>query len=81
MRPAPTDLALLSDLAGIVPTITVVHGASAGHGALTAPLCDFVIMVVGGPNARRDYHVDPGAGLEVVQFLVGHRGELPGEVR
>lgn len=21
---------------------------------------DFVIMVVGGPNARRDYHVDPG---------------------
>ncbi len=47
MRPAPTDLALLSDLSGIVPTITVVHGASAGHGALTAPLCDFVIMVEG----------------------------------
>lgn len=22
---------------------------------------DFVIMVVGGPNARKDYHVDPGA--------------------
>jgi 3-hydroxyanthranilate 3,4-dioxygenase len=22
---------------------------------------DFIIMVVGGPNARRDYHVDPGA--------------------
>ena len=21
---------------------------------------DFVIMVVGGPNARTDYHVDPG---------------------
>ena len=21
---------------------------------------DFIIMVVGGPNARRDYHVDPG---------------------
>src|ERR1700747_1035446 len=21
---------------------------------------DFVIMVVGGPNARQDYHVDPG---------------------
>ena len=21
---------------------------------------DFVIMVVGGPNARKDYHVDPG---------------------
>jgi 3-hydroxyanthranilate 3,4-dioxygenase len=25
------------------------------------PAGDFVIMVVGGPNARRDYHVDPGA--------------------
>ena len=21
---------------------------------------DFIIMVVGGPNARKDYHVDPG---------------------
>ena len=46
-RPAPTDLALLVDLVGQVPTIAVVHGASAGHGALTAPLCDFVIMVEG----------------------------------
>jgi 3-hydroxyanthranilate 3,4-dioxygenase len=25
------------------------------------PAGDFVIMVVGGPNARVDYHVDPGA--------------------
>jgi len=25
------------------------------------PAGDFVIMVVGGPNARSDYHVDPGA--------------------
>lgn len=47
MRPAPTDLALLADLSGVVPTISVVHGASAGHGALTAPLSDFVIMVEG----------------------------------
>jgi len=28
---------------------------------LLFPAGDFVIMVVGGPNARRDYHVDPGA--------------------
>ncbi|MGH8302021.1 MAG: 3-hydroxyanthranilate 3,4-dioxygenase, partial [Steroidobacteraceae bacterium] len=21
---------------------------------------DFIIMVIGGPNARQDYHVDPG---------------------
>lgn len=46
-RPSPTDLALLVDLAGQVPTIAVVMGASAGHGALTAPLCDTVIMVEG----------------------------------
>ena len=45
LRPAPTDLSLLADLAGIIPTVAVVHGASAGHGALTAPLCDLVIMV------------------------------------
>lgn len=24
---------------------------------------DFIIMVVGGPNSRRDYHVDPGQEL------------------
>jgi acetyl-CoA carboxylase carboxyltransferase component len=48
MRPAPTDLSLLADLAGVVPTVALVHGASAGHGALTAPLCDIVIMVQGG---------------------------------
>ncbi|MDE2338656.1 MAG: 3-hydroxyanthranilate 3,4-dioxygenase, partial [Gammaproteobacteria bacterium] len=24
---------------------------------------DFIIMVVGGPNTRRDYHVDPGQEL------------------
>ncbi len=47
VRPAPTDLSLLADLAGVVPTIAVVHGASAGHGALTAPLCDLIIMVRG----------------------------------
>ena len=25
------------------------------------PAGDFIIMAVGGPNARKDYHVDPGA--------------------
>ncbi len=27
------------------------------------PAGDFIIMVVGGPNARTDFHVDPGAEL------------------
>ncbi|WP_027944643.1 acyl-CoA carboxylase subunit beta [Amycolatopsis taiwanensis] len=46
-RPAPNDLQALADLAGIVPTVTVVTGPSAGHGALAAPLSDFTVMVAG----------------------------------
>jgi len=45
--PHPHDLGAISDLSGLVPTISVVAGASAGHGALTAALSDFVIMVRG----------------------------------
>ena len=30
---------------------------------LMFPVDDFVIMVVGGPNARSDFHVDPGQEL------------------
>lgn len=40
-RPAPNDLQALADLAGLVPTVTIVTGPSAGHGALAAPLADF----------------------------------------
>jgi acetyl-CoA carboxylase carboxyltransferase component len=43
----PNDLQGLVDLAGRVPTVCVVMGPSAGHGALTAPLMDFVVMVEG----------------------------------
>lgn len=43
----PNDLQGLVDLAGIVPTVCVVLGASAGHGALAAPLMDFAIMSEG----------------------------------
>ena len=46
-RPAPNDLQALADLAGRVPTVAIVTGPSAGHGALAAPLSDFVIMVDG----------------------------------
>ncbi len=40
----PGDLGGLAELAGQVPLVCLVLGASAGHGALTAPLCDFVAM-------------------------------------
>src|SRR5580704_1755639 len=40
----PGDLMGLAELSGIVPMVSMVLGASAGHGALTAPLCDFVAM-------------------------------------
>lgn len=42
--PAPNDLQALADLSGQVPVVCLVMGASAGHGALTAPLSDFVVM-------------------------------------
>jgi acetyl-CoA carboxylase carboxyltransferase component len=44
---APNDLQSLARLSGLVPTVAVVMGSSAGHGALTAPLMDFVVMVEG----------------------------------
>ncbi|MBW2271930.1 MAG: acetyl-CoA carboxylase carboxyltransferase subunit [Deltaproteobacteria bacterium] len=44
---APNDLQALVELSGIVPSVAVVMGPSAGHGALTAPLMDFVVMVEG----------------------------------
>jgi methylmalonyl-CoA decarboxylase subunit alpha len=40
----PGDLMGLAELSGLVPMVCLVLGASAGHGALTAPLCDFVAM-------------------------------------
>ena len=41
---SPNDLQGLAALSGLVPLVSLVMGASAGHGALTAPLCDFVAM-------------------------------------
>lgn len=40
----PNDLQGLAELSGQVPIVCLVLGASAGHGALTAPLSDFVVM-------------------------------------
>lgn len=43
-NPAPNDLHGLARLSGQVPMVCLVLGPSAGHGALTAPLSDFVAM-------------------------------------
>lgn len=40
----PNDLQAMAELSGLVPMVCLVMGASAGHGALTAPLSDFVVM-------------------------------------
>ena len=45
---SPNDLLALADLSGRVPMVCLVLGASAGHGALAAPLSDFVVMTPQG---------------------------------
>jgi acetyl-CoA carboxylase carboxyltransferase component len=44
---APNDLQVLAKLSGRVPTVALVLGPSAGHGALCGLLADFVVMVRG----------------------------------
>ncbi len=44
----PNDLQALAELSGRVPMVCLVLGPSAGHGALTAPLSDFVVMTPQG---------------------------------
>lgn len=45
---APNDMQEMAALSRKVPTIAVVMGASAGHGAITGLLSDIVIMAAGG---------------------------------
>jgi acetyl-CoA carboxylase carboxyltransferase component len=40
----PTDLLVQARCSGRVPLVTAVLGASAGHGALVAPMSDFTVM-------------------------------------
>ncbi len=55
----PNDLEPVADLKGEVPVVCLVLGVSAGHGALTAPMADFVVMTkhaalfTGGPDLVR----------------------------
>jgi methylmalonyl-CoA decarboxylase subunit alpha len=46
-RRTPGDLQALADCSGRIPLATAVMGASAGHGALAAPLADFTVMTTG----------------------------------
>jgi len=41
---APTDLTAMAELVGRVPTVALVFGTSAGHGALSGVLADWVVM-------------------------------------
>lgn len=45
---SPTDLLAQAQCSGRVPIVTGVLGASAGHGALVAPISDFCIMSAHG---------------------------------
>ncbi len=45
---APVDLIMQSRCSSFVPVVTGVMGASAGHGALIAPMSDFCLMTQGG---------------------------------
>ena len=68
----PNDLLALADLSGRVPLVCLVLGASAGHGALTAPLSDITIisesaaMFTAGPPL-----VKAGTGEEVTKEELG----------
>lgn len=42
---APNDLQELAALSGLVPTVAIVLGSSAGHGILTGLLMDFIIAL------------------------------------
>ncbi|MEE2665746.1 MAG: carboxyl transferase domain-containing protein [Myxococcota bacterium] len=69
---APNDLLAMADLGGHVPMVCLVLGASAGHGALAAPLSDFVVMseqaamFTGGPPL-----VKSATGEEVTKQELG----------
>ncbi len=55
----PNDLEPMADCKGEVPVVCLVLGVSAGHGALSAPMADFVVMTkqaalfTGGPALVR----------------------------
>jgi acetyl-CoA carboxylase carboxyltransferase component len=69
---APTDLIMQAQCSGRVPVVTGVMGASAGHGALIAPMSDFAVMTeraaifTAGPPVVRE-----SIGEEVTKEALG----------
>ncbi len=61
----PGDLQEQAGLSGLVPMVCGVMGPSAGHGAITAPLCDFALMT---PDAAIFT-----AGPPVVEAAIGEK--------
>jgi acetyl-CoA carboxylase carboxyltransferase component len=72
---APTDLLMQAQCSGRVPVVTGVLGASAGHGALVAPMSDFAVMTqqasifTAGPPVVRE-----SIGEEVTKEALGGPG-------
>jgi acetyl-CoA carboxylase carboxyltransferase component len=72
---APTDLIMQAQCSGRVPVVTGVLGASAGHGALIAPMSDFAVMTeqasifTAGPPVVRE-----SIGEEVTKEALGGPG-------
>ena len=70
-----TDLVVQAKCSGKVPLVTAVMGASAGHGALIAPLSDFTVMTAGasiftaGPPVVRE-----SIGEDVDKLTLGGPG-------
>lgn len=62
----PNDLQGLAELSGQVPMLSLVMGASAGHGALTAMLSDFVVMTEGAAMFAAGPPLVKGAIGEIV---------------
>lgn len=68
----PNDLEPMADCNGQVPVVCLVLGVSAGHGALAAPMADFVVMTkqaalfTGGPEL-----VKAATGEEITALELG----------
>ena len=69
---SPVDLIMQARCSGSIPIVCGVLGASAGHGALIAPMADFCVMTQGasiftaGFMRKRDRSFSPGLACAVM---------------